>query len=129
MSEERIVGEAQFGALRGHHVHRVVQHHVRKLARRFAHEHACPGLPAHQHGQRSDVVLMRVGEDDDVRAIVRDHAEVGERIVAGPARVHARIEQDFFPVDFEEVTIGADLGAAREVDETHGRPLWRNGRK
>ena len=127
------VGEKQPTRVRvcfAHHVDRIVQQRLAQPRGRRRHEHRCARLPAHEHGQAADVVEVRVRDEDGVeRRAVRGWPEVGQGGVAVALRVHPAIEHDApaaIGVEFEQVTVRADLGGAGEVGETHGGKMAKD---
>jgi hypothetical protein len=76
-------------------------------------------LLPHQHGQCADVILMRVrDENGNDRAIV-DWPPLGKSILALVIWVHPAIENEASAIRFEKITVGADFGPARQINELH----------
>ena len=77
----RRVGAAVLSALLAvglaHDVDRVVQQHFSEAPGRRAHQDAGLRLAAHQHGQRADMIQVRMADQDGVEGPIRDQAQVG----------------------------------------------------
>ena len=107
----------KFLALALHDVDGIVQKRVADVRRRFAHENARVRLAPHQNGQRPDVIEMRVRNDNGIEFAIGDRFEIRKRLFALQFRMHPAIEHEPLACRLEVVTIGADLGATRQVDE------------
>ncbi len=62
---------------------------------------------------------MCMGDQDPMGAVLGQWTEVGQRIVAYPFRVHARIQNHFVVAGFEEVAVSPDLAAAGKITKSH----------
>jgi hypothetical protein len=95
VGEKRIHGDA-FIALFRHHVHRIVQHHLAQLPRRFRHKNGSASLGAQEYRQRSDVVLVCVRKDDRVGCVVAEQSLIGKCRLSFQLWMHAGIEDQSF---------------------------------
>ncbi len=75
-------------------------------------------------GQRADVIEMRMRNDDRIERAIAERLKVRQGCFAFLLRMHAAIEDEPPAGGLEVVAIGADLGAAREVDEFQSN--WAN---
>ncbi len=87
----------------------------------FRHKNAGLRLLPHQDRQRPDVIEMRVREEDGIDRAPRQRREIGQCRFALLLRMHATIQHDPLLTRAEIVTIGADLGPTRQVDELQNR--------
>ena len=117
MGKEGIGRLSDLLALSCHHVHRVVQKDAAYLSRSFRHKNTCSWKPSHYHGQRADVVLMRVRNHDCFDVPARDRLEVRQSILACVFRMHPAIEHQAMAADLQIIRVRADFGLAREIDE------------
>ena len=69
------------------------------------------------------MIEVSVGENDRVEFAIAEGAEVRERFLPLLFRMHAGIEDETLPGRFQVITVRADLGAAREIDELQIRLL------
>ena len=120
MGEERIHHHAEFFALTRHDIHRVMQKRAADLRRRLGHEDARGRLASHQHGQRTHMIEVSVGENDRVELAIAERAEVRERFLPLLFRMHPGVDNEPLSSSFEIITIRTDLRAPREIDELHG---------
>ncbi len=117
VQKEGVLGDALFHALARHHVHRVVQHGDAHLRRAAGHHDLRLRVFLLEHGQRADVVEVRVGDEDAVGRRRADELVGGLRRVAVALGVHACIEHDARAVEVEHVAVGADFRLPGEVGE------------
>ena len=118
---ERILHEVQLVALARHHAHRVVHHDLGDVRRGLREENRALRFPASQHGQRTDVVLMRMGDDDRVHRPLRHLGKIRRRSEPVDLGIGTGVEDDVFPANAEPIGIRADSQMAREVDKIHRR--------
>jgi hypothetical protein len=76
MREERVHHYAQLLTLAGHDVDGIVQKRAADLRSRFRHENLRARLPPHQHRQGTDVIEVRMRNDDGVERAIVESAEV-----------------------------------------------------
>ena len=117
MREQRIYRRSDFLALPRHDIDGIMQQRVPDFRRRFGHENPRVRMPSHHDRERSDVIEMRVRDDDRIEFAPRDHFQIRQRRFAFPFRMHARIEDEALPLELDEVGVRADLRATRQVEE------------
>ena len=117
MGKEGIGRLSDLLALPCHHIHRVVQKDAAYLSRSFRHKNTCSWKPSHYHGQRADVVLMRVRNHDCFDVPAGDRLEVRQSILACVLRMHPAIEHKPVAADLKVVRVRANLRAACQVKE------------
>src|SRR5438045_2736621 len=88
VAEEWINGKAEFLTLPRHHVHGVMEKKRADFAGRFRHENARMGLAPHQDRERSDVILMRVSDQNRVDGLSLDRLQIRKSIIAGICSIH-----------------------------------------
>ena len=94
------------------------------FAGRFRHENARMGLVSHQYRERSDVILMRVTDENGVDGAALDWFPIRQRVLARVFRMHAAIENEARATRLKIVRVRADLGMSGEIDELHaGRTI------
>ena len=124
--EERILADVFLLALLRHHIDGVVQHRVAQLAGDFRHQNGRVRLATLQNGQRANVIVMRMRDENGVRLAVLQRAEIRRRGITGQLWMHAGVQDHALFTSFEKVTIGADLATAGEIAETHA---WSRGKE
>jgi len=120
MGKEGIGRLSNLLALSCHHVHGVVQKDAANLSRSFRHKNTCSWKPSHYHGQRADVVLMRVRNQDCFDVPAGDRLEVRQRVLACVLWMHPAIEHQPVAADLKVVRVRANLRAACQVNEFQG---------
>ena len=70
---------------------------------------------AHQDGERAQVVLVRVAENDRVHVFSGEMVQLREAVAALMLGVGAAIEDDPAFASLKKVAVGADLDLAGEV--------------
>ena len=120
VGEQRVVRDAQFLPLAAHDVDRVVQHGVAQRGRHFREHDLRPGEEAVHHGQRPQMVVVGMGDEDGVEVSV-DDPQLGQGLPAFQLRVHARVDQEASPACHQMVAVGPDFVEAGQVGEAHGR--------
>ena len=83
----------------------------------LGHKDVRPRLTSHQHWQRADVIEVRMRNQNGIDLAIGDRPKVRQSILALLLGMHAAIEHDPLPVRTEIITIGADLGPTRQVNE------------
>jgi hypothetical protein len=117
VGEERINCDADFFALPRHDTDRVVEKRASDFRRGFRHENARVRLPPHQDRQGADVIEVRMRDDNGIERAIAEDPKVWQGIFAFLLRMHAAVEDEPLTRGLDVITIGADLGAAREVNE------------
>ena len=117
----REVRQVPFLAPLLHHVHGIVQHRLAEQPGALRHERGCARLLPHEHGQRADVVVVRVGEEDRVHGIRRQQIEPRQSFRSLGARVEAGVEDDAFAGEIEAVAVRADFDRTGQVGEGQAR--------
>ena len=120
MGEER-VNDADFFALAGHDVDRIVQERVADGGGRFGHENSRLRLLPHENRERADVIEVRVGKKQRIDRQARQIREKRQSHFPLFLRVHAAIQDHPLPARTEIITIGADLSPACQIDELQNR--------
>ena len=92
MAEKRIKREAELFALPRHYVHGIMEKKRSNFAGRFRHENARMRLVAHQYRERSDVILMRVSDENGVDCLALDWLPIWQRILADIFGMHPAIK-------------------------------------
>src|SRR5438094_9730671 len=123
VAEEWINGKAEFLTLPRHHVHGVMEKKRADFAGRFRHENARMGLAPHQYRKRSDVILMRVSDQNRVDGLAVDRLPIRQHILAGIFGMHPAIENQPRASCLEVVRVGTDLSMSSEIDELHAGGL------
>jgi hypothetical protein len=80
-------------------------------------ENTRPALAPLQHRQRSDMVLVCVGDDDCVDGIVGQKLELRQSLRAIELRMHPAVEDQPPSPKVQNVRIGADLNRTRQPCE------------
>src|SRR5438067_6916295 len=130
MCEKRVQNRAQFLALSRHHVNRIVQQRRADFPGCFSHKDARIRLPAHEHRQGSDMILMGVADENRVNCPSIDRFPAGQSSLAVIFWMHAAIQNQPFATSFEVIRVRADLSPARQVDKFHendGLAFYCNG--
>jgi len=123
MTEKWINRESQFLTLPRHHVYGIMEKKRADFAGRFRHENARMGLAPHQYRERSDVILMRVSDQNRVDGLAVDRLPIRQRILAGIFGMHPAIENQPRSSRLEVVRVGTDLSMSSEIDELHAGEL------
>ena len=117
MSEKRIDRRPDLFALPHHDIHRIMQKCVPDLRAGLGHKDVRLRLTSHQHWQRTDVIEVRMRNQNGIDLAIGDRPKVGQSILALLLGMHAAIEDNSLLPRFEIVTVGADLGPTRQVNE------------
>ena len=83
----------------------------------LGHEDVRLRLTSHQHWQRADVIEVRMRNHNGIDLAIGDRPKVRQSSLALLLGMHPAIEHDPLPVRTEIITIGADLGPTRQVNE------------
>jgi hypothetical protein len=96
------------------------------FAGRFRHENARVRLVAHQYRERSDVILMRMSDENCVDCLALDRLPIWERILTRIFGMHPAIENQPPASRLKIVGVRADLRMSGEIDELHagGRAFY-----
>jgi hypothetical protein len=89
------------------------------FAGRFRHENARMGLAPHQYRKRSDVILMRVSDQNRVDGLAVNRLPIRQRLLAGIFGMHPAIENQPRACRLEVVRVGTDLSMSSEIEELH----------
>ena len=108
-----------------HDIHRVMEHHVGKLACGVGAEYGRVGLSPHQDRDRADVVLVGVRDDHCVHGIGWKQIEAGQGEFALPLGVKTGVEDDSLVANFEEVAVGTNLRVPREIRKSYRAQVGR----
>ena len=119
MCEERILHQIQLLPLPRHHAHGIMQHDFANMRRRLGHKNRRLRLAARQHRQRTDVVLMRMGDDNCVHRAFGNLRKIRHHPESIDLRVRTGIEDDVLASDADPIRVRADSQVAREIDEFH----------
>ena len=117
MSKKRIDRRPDLFALPHHNVHRIMQKCVPDLRAGLGHKDVRLRLTSHQHWQRADVIEVRMRNQNGIDLAIDDRPKVRQSILALLLGMHAAIEDNSLLPRFEIVTVGADLGPTRQVNE------------
>ena len=117
MGEERILGDAEFLAFFGHHVHGIVQHDVGEVFRRLAHEDGRRGW------RRMSTGSVPTWSWCAWERMMASTESSGRRLKSGKAgthraRMHTGIEHNAFARDFEKVAVCPDLDVAGQISKS-----------
>ena len=117
MSKKWIDRRPDLFALPHHDIHRIMQKCVPDLRAGLGHKDVRLRLTSHQHWQRADVIEVRMRNQNGIDLAIGNRPKVRQSILALLFGMHAAIEHDPLPVRTEIITIGADLGPTRQVNE------------
>ncbi len=117
MSEKRIDRRPDLFALPHHDIHRIMQKCVPDLRASLGHKDVRLRLTSHQQWQRADVIEVRMRNQNGIDLAIGGRPKVRQSILALLLRMHAAIEDNSLLPRFEIVTVGADLGPTRQVNE------------
>ena len=78
------------------------------------------GKLPHRDGQRADVVVMAVGDDDGVEVFLRDERQKRHAFATFAFGMGAGVEQDTVAFDFDKPGAGSNVGVGIQVNDSHG---------
>src|SRR4051794_6841083 len=84
---------------------------------RFGHKDMSLRLPAHENRQSSDMIEVRMRNNNCVDDPVGDGTKIREGVFSFVLGVHATIQDKPAATDFQVVTISADFRAASEISK------------
>ena len=103
--------------LLAHHVHRVVKHDAAEFLVASVMKTGARGLASHENGQGTDVVLMRMRQDDRVHGVVGRACSKGAALLAVEFRVKPGIENQSLAGNLQTVRVRADLRRASKISK------------
>ena len=109
MRKEGVFPDAEFVALAGHHVHRIVQHALDEKVAQLGHQGVRPGEMTERDRQRADVVMMTMSDSDGVQFLLLDEPVERQAFAALALRVRARVHEQAMTFDFNKPGAGADV--------------------
>ena len=95
------------------------QQHVGQQGHQLGHVDRHVRLLLHEDGQRTQVVVVRVRDDNVVELLIAEHLERRDGGVAVLVRVHPGVEHDARPSEVEVVAGGGDVGGVAEGEVSH----------
>ena len=119
MCEERVICDPVFFFLSQHDVYRIVQHDIGDARRGLCHEHPRLWFAPRQERQRTDMVLMRVRDNNGVNTPFGDWPEIRGCGDALSLWMHPAIEDNRLPLCPEKVGICPDLHIPSQIPELH----------
>jgi hypothetical protein len=100
--EERVFGDAEFIALAGHDIDRIVQHALDDVVTEVGHQHMRLGKMPQRDGQRPHVIVVTMGDRHGVHRLVGDLGIQRQTFVAPAFGVRARVHQEAVAGEFEQ---------------------------
>jgi hypothetical protein len=94
-----------------------VQQHAADFRRRVSHENPRARKTSHRHGQRADVILVRMRNQYGLDLPAGDRFEIRQGILPGIFRMHSAIDEKLVPADLKIVRVRADLCVPCEICE------------
>jgi hypothetical protein len=76
-------------------------------------------LLAHQNGQRADVVMVSVGDDQSISCLMGQGTKVWQRLKTDLFRMHPGVQDNTGFATFEKVGVSPNLSAAGKVTKLH----------
>src|ERR1043166_5537445 len=119
MCEQRIFLNAQLVALPTHDVDRIVQDTLDEEVAQLTHQNVSLGKVAQSHWQRTDVIVMTMGDGNRVNLLVFYNIEQRHTAAAFPFRMRARVHQQTMALHVHEPRSRADVAVGIEVDDSH----------
>ena len=96
-----------------------MQHALDQEVAQFGQKNVGAGKMADGHRQRSDMVVMAMGNRDAINLVVCDEAVERKALATFAFGVRARIHEQAISIEVDKPCAGADLRIGVQIDDFH----------